>query len=444
MHTFVLFGASGDLAKEKLYPALFDLFRASEIFRVVGFARTPLTTQDFQKLVADSLRRRRKKPTTTELKKFLAHFSYVSGTYDTEGIAALRSALKIDRPIAFPLSYYLAIPVEYPLIRSIILGLSANQLIVGQSAIGIEKPFGFDGQSATQLNRLLAKYFTEDQIYRIDHYLAKGMVQDLFALRFANPIFEPIWNNRYIEKISIDICEEDSIRNRGQYYERAGAIRDILQNHALQLLAFTTMATPRDLNAASIHREKIKILRRLRLFGDNGLENISIRQYHGYQNEKFVAPDSIVETAASLRLEIDTPQWRGVPITIATGKKIAKRTTDILIHFKKKQLYLWDKTECDLQENLFYINIQPENDIRLRLNSEFNFKDLCALPVDLRFGFLDNQYLFMDPYENALRDFFHRNQSIFLNATEIALSWKLIDHILALIAPRRQLLLETY
>lgn len=433
----VLFGASGDLAKEKLYPALFDLFLRGESIVVTGYGRTELSPLDFHILVKKSVLAKRPKAQEEDLERFSAHFHYVAGSYDTRGIKRLSGKEK-------NLFFYLAIPSEFELIKAIISGLAKNHLLTPGSAIALEKPFGLDFVSAKKLNRLLTKYFGENQIYRIDHYLAKNTVRDLLALRFANPIFEPVWNNRSIREIKIEIYENEGIRKRGQYYEQSGAIRDMLQNHALQLLAFTMMDQPENFRPGSIHTEKIKLFRKLRLFDNGGLENITLGQYAGYQEEEFVAHNSLVETAASFRLEINTPKWRGVPITIATGKKMPEKTTDITIFFKKAEHCLWEESGCSLVENQIKINIQPKNEITLRLNSEFSPEKKCAFPNDLRFGFIDNRFSFKDPYDNALHDFFVKDQGIFLNSEEILLSWKFIDSLLSLINPKRSEILKTY
>lgn len=433
----ILFGASGDLATEKLYPALFDLFLRGESVSVTGYGRTALSLFDFQTLVKKSVLAKRHHAQEEDIERFSTHFRYVSGAYDAAGIKNLTQKEK-------SLFFYLAIPSDFELIKAIVSGLSANHLLSADSAIALEKPFGLDLASAQKLNHLLTEYFSENQIYRIDHYLAKDMVQDLLALRFANPIFEPVWNNHSIREIKIEIYEHEGIRKRGQYYEKSGAIRDMLQNHALQLLAFTMMDQPENLRPESIHCEKIKLFRTLRLFDNGGAENIAIGQYAGYREEAFVAPDTLVETRASLRLEIDTPRWRGVPITIATGKKMPEKTTDITIFFKKSARCLWEDADCTLAENQIKINIQPKNEITLRLNSEFSPEKKCAFPNDLRFGFTDNRFAFKDPYDNALHDFFAKDQGIFLNSEEILLSWQFIDSLLALIEPKRKELLEIY
>jgi glucose-6-phosphate 1-dehydrogenase len=204
------------------------------------------------------------------------------------------------------------------------------------------------------------------------------------------------------------------------------------------------MEQPENLKPESIHCEKIRIFRKLRLFGNDKLENIAVGQYDGYRSEEFVAPDSLVETRASIRLEMDTPKWKGVPMTISTGKKMPKKTTDIIVIFRKPSHSLWEASGCSLAENRIQINIQPHNDIRLRLNSEFSTEKKCAYPADLRFGFADNLELFKEPYENALHDFFARDQGTFLNAEEILLSWKLVDQVRAIIEPVRGKILEKY
>ncbi len=438
----ILFGASGDLAKEKLYPALFDLFMRDEGVRVTGFGRTAFSHDDFRTLVREAVSAKRAQATPEDIETFSSCFRYYSGTYDRGGMKALSEALRGTPKKS--LFFYLAIPSEYGLIEAIIDGLAGNDLLGKTTSLALEKPFGSDLASAKQLNALLARHLDESQIYRLDHYLAKDMVRDLFALRFANPIFDPVWNSRFIRDITIEIWEDEGIRKRAEYYERSGAIRDMLQNHALELLAFTTMDQPKSQDPEDIHHEKIRIFRKLRLFGNEKLENISIGQYDGYRKEPLVASDSLVETRASIRLEIDTPRWRGIPITIASGKKMPKKTTDITVTFRKPEHTLWEASGCALAENRIRINIQPENEIRLRLNSEFSTEKKCAYPADLRFAFADNAYSFKEPYDNALHDFFAKDQGTFLNAQEILLSWKFIDSVLAVIEPKRREILEKY
>ena len=436
----ILFGASGDLARQKLYPALFHLFDASAPMKYIGFARSEMIASQFQEIVRSSVLAQDAQADTDKLDAFVLAWDYVSGSYDANGIGQIAQWENDDAIERF---FYLSIPSGEELIMAIVKGLKQHHLINAQSAIVLEKPFGFDFHSAEKLNTFLMQYFSEKQIYRIDHYLAKDLVQDLLALRFANPIFEPVWNGEYIERIEIDIKETEGIRNRGQYYDQSGVIRDMIQNHALQLLAFTVMRQPKTISAESIHAEKIDIFKNIQLW-QNESDAIKIGQYKGYREEPYVSPSSQTETRASLVVCIDTPLWRTVPITILSGKKLNKKTTDITVYFKKRAHSMWDASGCSLHQNSIRINVAPENDIRLTLNSEFDLQKKCAFPTELRFGFQDNKFILNEPYENALRDFFNKDQSIFINSEEIALSWKFIDDVLARITPKRAEILEIY
>ncbi len=439
---FVLFGASGDLARQKLYPALFTLFDPGASMRYIGFARSEMSLSVFRESVKSSVLAEDTGADKERLEAFCSAWTYVSGSYDASGIAQIAqsetgSESEVER------FFYLSIPSGEELIASIADGLKEHGLINDLSAIVLEKPFGSDYASAERINDLLSKYFSESQIFRIDHYLAKDLVQDLLALRFANPVFDPVWNGKYIDRIEIDIKETEGIRGRGQYYDQSGVIRDMVQNHALQLLAFTVMDQPENLSAASIHKEKIAVLKKVRLW-DAETASVSIGQYEGYREEPYVAKDSLTETKASLTVCVDTPAWKSVPITILSGKKLDEKTTDITVYFKKRPHSMWDASGCSLSENVIRVNVAPHNDIRLRLNSEFDLRKKCAFPTELRFGFQDNRFILNEPYENALRDLFARDQSIFINSEEIALSWKFIDDVLASIEPKRAEMLAIY
>lgn len=439
MKTFVLLGASGDLAGQKLYPALFELFDEGDIFRRIGFSRTEMTNADFRQIVRESVESYVNEYDHEKLEKFLQTWEYVSGSYDAKGLAQLGQCCIVGE-----IFYYLSIPSGLELITGIVDGLAKNGLNTPHSSIVLEKPFGFDLSSAKKINSLVQKHFKETQIYRIDHYLAKDLVQDMLALRFANPIFEPIWNGKYIEKIDIDIKEDEGIRMRGQYYDKSGAIKDMIQNHALQLLAFSVMNEPESLSAKSIHKQKIAILNKIKLWNVDAPDAISIGQYIGYKDEPYVEKKSSTETMASLKVFIDMPKWRNVPIIITSGKKLDKKTTDIVIHFKKNSRNIWEGRGCRVENNVVSINVHPHNDIKLRLNSEYNATDKCAYPTELRFGFKDNKILLKEPYENALRDLFAHDQSIFINSKEIELSWKFIDSVLEKINPIRTEILKQY
>ncbi len=429
---FVLFGASGDLSREKIYPALFNIFDPQNPFSYVGYSRTQFSADEFEKLVREAVIKKYPHANRQKLTQFAQRFRYISGSYDTDGIARLKSHQKnLFR------YYYLAIPSDFALIKNVVDGLKKNQL-TQKSIIVLEKPFGTDYNSAKQLNNFLLKYFPEEMIYRIDHYLAKDLVQDMLALRFANPIFVPIWNNRYIQDITINIMEKDGIRNRGQYYENSGAIKDMIQNHALQLLALTLMDMPKSLSALDIDLAKTNILKKLKLYKHDQLAPVTIGQYEGYRREKFVAPQSMVETFVSMIVAVDSEKWRGVPIRIVSGKKMPQKTTDIIVNFKNIDHCLWNKGQCKILNNQIRINIQPDNDIHLRLNSEFDPISKCANPTVLRFGYQDNKYILKDSYENALQDLFHQDRFTCTNSSEILLSWKFIDELMQNLANDRK------
>lgn len=434
---FVLFGASGDLSKEKIYPALFNIFDSQKIHSCLGYSRTQMSNDDFKDMVKNAVLKKYPQADVQKLKKFIDCFRYVSGSYDAEGIRQLKNGQKVFR------YYYLAIPSDYSLIKEIVLGLKKNNLSK-DSVIVLEKPFGSDYASAKKLNNFLLKYYPEEMIYRIDHYLAKDLVQDMLALRFANPIFVPVWNNKYIQDITINIQEDEGIRNRGQYYEKSGVIKDMIQNHALQLLALTLMSNPRSLTAEDIHAEKINIFKKLRLFDGDGFDSVTIGQYEGYRKEIHVDPNSMIETFVSMVVEVNNQKWRGVPIRIVSGKMMDKKTTDIIVNFKKVDHCLWNEGGCEIVNNQIKINIQPDNDIHLRLNSEFDPGLKCAFPTNLRFGFKDNKFILKDSYDNALLDLFNRDRFVCINSKEILLAWKFIDKIINFLKDKRNERLKIY
>ena len=429
---FVLFGASGDLSREKIYPALFNIFDPEKSFSYLGYSRTLFTGDEFKNLVRDSVIKKYPQANAQKLTQFINRFRYVSGSYDAAGIAQLKYTQKnVFR------YYYLAIPSDFALIKSIVDGLDQDHL-TKRSIIVLEKPFGFDYASAKQLNNFLRRFFPEEMIYRIDHYLAKDLVQDILALRFANPIFVPIWNNQYIQDITINIMEKEGIRNRGQYYENSGVIRDMIQNHALQLLALTLMDMPKSLSSADIDLAKTNIFKKLKLFRYGKSMPVTIGQYDGYRREKYVDPKSLVETFVSMVLEVDNENWRGVPIHIVSGKKMSQKTTDITVNFKNIEHCFWNKDQCKIKNNQIRINIQPDNDIHLRLNSEFDPTSKCAIPTMLRFGYEDNKFILKDSYENALQDLFCQDRFTCTNSNEILLAWKIIDKVIKLLDKERK------
>ncbi|RJR23424.1 glucose-6-phosphate dehydrogenase [Candidatus Microgenomates bacterium] len=433
---FIIFGASGNLATSKIYPALYRLFIRGIYCDYTGFGRTSFSNEEFRNLVKRSLPEKIWNEETA--RDFLKKFSYVEGSYDKEGVKKLKKEIR-----GFRVTYYMAIPITYDLIKRVLSGLKENRLIDKDAKIVLEKPFGTDYSSAQKLNLLLEKHFEERQIFRIDHYLAKDLVKNLFVLRFANLIFEPVWNSKYIKAIRISLKEETGIEERGEYYDQTGAIRDVIQNHLLQLLTLVTMDRPEDLNSASIHDEKARILKKIRLFEKEGFKNIEIGQYESYRNEKDVKKGSLTETKALLVVEVNTERWRGVPIYLFTGKKLKEKTSDIEIEFKSEEKHLWGGNCLIPPENKLSINIQPEYSVNFQLNSVPD-SEKCPKPISLRFSFLESEAMIKDAYENALFDLYQDDRSVFLGSDEILYSWEFIDSVIKKINHKRRELLKIY
>ena len=433
---FIIFGACGNLATEKIYPALFALFKKDIFYHYLGYGRTKINDPAFKKLVQKSILKAENNVDNKKLNNFLRLFCYTSGEYNQKGLKKLKKNLKSNSNI-----FYLAVPSFDQLIRDIFNGLQNNYLINPQTKVVIEKPFGSDYHSAQKINHLLRKFLKEEQIYRIDHYLSRDLIRDFIALRFANPIFETVLNNHHVEGIRIEINEEIGIKNRGEFYDRTGAVRDMIQNHGLQLLALITMSRPKDLRAQNFRQEKSRILSKLRLFNNDYRKTIEIGQYGGYREEKFVDSQSLTETYAKIVSEVVNKRWKGVPIHLITGKKMRKKLTEVTILFKKESdKCLWREKGCVLDSNELIFNIYPRNDIRLKINSEFQRTNNCPRSIFLRFSFSDNPALLKRPYENSLLDLYRGDQSTFLSSKEILLSWKFIDPILEWIKQSKRVL----
>ena len=430
MKSLVLFGASGDLAKEKLFPALYENYKKGFECKYIGYGRTPMSNVQFRKRIKESIGKNDK--------KFLSNFTYIKGDYQDNDLKELKNLIEPQNTI-----YYLAIPNTLRIVKDLVLGLKANGLILDGSQIVIEKPFGENYQSAQELINFLKKEIGEEKIYPIDHYLAKDLVRNLITLRFANPIFENLWNSEYIEKIDIDIKEKDGIRNRGNYYDSTGAIKDMIQNHGLQLLSLITFNQPKSFDFKDFHKEKENILRNISVFNNDFENNIEIGQYKGYKNENSVNRNSNTETFAKLQVEVNNSRWKGVPITITTGKRLEKKETLIKIYFRPFDNCLWDD-KCDLvTRNILTINIFPENNIKLSLNTEFKPNIKLPKTKDLVIDLSKDSNLNL-PYSNALEDIYNGDKSYIPSFNEILESWKFIDEIEEWLSDKRSKVLRYY
>lgn len=433
--TVVIFGATGALAKRKLFPALAKLKKQGIItdeLHVVGVARQEMTDEAFRSLVESS---------SQETAGALATLHYLQGDVTGDDwVASLRSRLaeRADCRVLF----YLAIAPSLfgPVIKT--LGQSG---LAGRdqprTSVLVEKPFGHDLASARGLDEVIASYFEEEQVYRMDHYLGKDTVQNILALRFENGLFEPIWNAHHLDHVQITLAEPEGIGARGNYFEEAGALRDVVQNHLLQLVAHLGMEPPQDLSADSLRSRRAEVLKKLKPLTPESLGGIVRGQYAagtdflmgtptaGYRQEEHVAPDSTVETFVALPVEIATKRWAGVPFYLRAGKRLPKDVTEITLQFKPSAHDLY-KRESQTA-NLLTLRIQPNEGIALRLFIKKPGFTNDLEEVDMSFCYRDSfRGMLPEAYDRLLLDCLIGDQSLFPRTDEIESSWAFIDPIL--------------
>jgi glucose-6-phosphate 1-dehydrogenase len=448
-----IFGASGDLTNRKLIPALYNLaydgFLPKE-FAVVGFSRRPKTDETFRKEMHDSVQEfSRNTPIDESVwEDFAQRLHYCTSDYgrqeDYEGLH--RALVQVDEQHGTRGNrlYYLATPPDvYPVI---VENIGLSSLCKGGpdvwARIIVEKPFGHDLHSARELNTHMHKYFQEDQIYRIDHYLGKETVQNILVFRFANGIFEPIWNRRYVDSVQITVAESLGVENRGSYYDHAGVIRDIIQNHMLQLVALTGMEPPVEFSADAVRNEKVKVLKALRLDRSHGGDGTVRGQYgpgkvgkqlvQGYTQEEGVPPDSQTETYLAMKLFIDNWRWADVPFYVRSGKRMPKRISEIAIQFKMPPLLLFgDEAAQHIEPNILALNIQPDEGISLKFGSKVPGSGEKIRPVimDFKYGEAFNVPA-PDAYERLILDCMLGDSTLFTRSDEVEAAWSLITPVL--------------
>ena len=436
---FVIFGASGDLTRLKLIPALFVLYLSGVTrLRVIGFARSEWSTDEFRQKARGMLTNF--DGVEDELREtFLSRLEYIAASFDDEaGYARLRTALKGESNSIFYLS---TPPGAFANIIQHIgqAGLNAEQ--AGFTRIVVEKPFGRDLASAQSLNAKLAAHFQEHQIYRIDHYLGKETVQNIMMLRFGNGIFEPIWNNRYIDHIQITVSEQVGIGARAGYYEHAGALRDMVQNHVLQLVSLVTMEPPNDLSPDAIRGEKLKVFRSLRPIDAHEAAKHTIRAQYGpgivggetvpgYLQEQNVAADSQTETYVALRIDLDTWRWAGTPIFLRTGKRMLRKESEVSVYFAAPPHRLFRNSHPAMNRNVLVINIQPDEGIVLNMNVKIPgyANDMRPVRMDFSYGSSFGKST-AEAYERLLFDVVTGDSTLFTRRDEIEGCWEFITGI---------------
>jgi glucose-6-phosphate 1-dehydrogenase len=448
----VIFGASGDLTKRKLLPALFHLRQNNLLpkeFAIVGVARRPLGNEFAEDMKQGIIESGSAKQGDATLDEFISHISYFPLDFgDPAHYANLKSELeRIDkeRGIAGDRLFYLATAPEYfaPIIEH--LGATGMaQPEKGRVAIVIEKPFGHDLDSARDLNQKVAAVFNESQTFRIDHYLGKETVQNLLVFRFANGIFEPIWNRNYIDHVQITVAETLGVEGRGPFYEKAGALRDVVQNHMMELLSLVALEPPSSFEADSIRREKLKVWRAIPLVpilncvrGQYGPGVVEGKRVVGYRDEDRVSPESGTETFAALKLQLENWRWAGVPFYLRAGKRMRKRATEISIQFKQPPLLIFNRMAgsgpcSEIQPNLLTIRIQPDEGISLRFGAKVpTSPEMAVCPVNMDF---DYEAAFgkssANGYERLLLDAMLGDQTLFSHRDGVETTWALYTPIL--------------
>jgi glucose-6-phosphate 1-dehydrogenase len=451
-----IFGASGDLTRRKLIPALYNLAlgrRLPERFAVVGYARSEITHDLFRAKMRDAVSQFSRTGLKDESvwNEFAAHLYFIPGSYDeSSGYRNLQEFIAgFDRgsrvlPVRV---FYFALPPD--LYGTVIEHLSAVGLAgrenpdEGRTRVVIEKPFGTDLSTARELNHRVHAVLDESQVYRIDHYLGKETVQNIMVLRFANSVFEPIWNRRYVDHVQITAAESVGVENRGGYYEEAGVVRDMFQNHLLQLLCLTAMEPPVAFSADAVRDEKGKLLRSVRPISVDEVANAAVRgQYAagkiagqaalGYRQEPGVAKDSPTVTYAAIKLFIDNWRWEGVPFYLRSGKRLARRVTEIAIQFKQPPLLLFKSCAVeDVSPNVLVLRIQPNEGVSLTFEVKPPGPDICVSPLSLDFNYEEGfGSASPEAYETLLEDCIEGDSTLFTRHDWVEAAWCLMDPII--------------
>jgi len=450
--TVILFGASGDLAKRKVIPAMYDLAQYNSLgacYAIIGFARTPMTDETFRNNVGEAAN------TISEVgpidpqkwSDFAANLFYTAGDYsDPDSYVRLvgrLAELEAAKKLCGNRLFYLSTPPEvYPDIVEQLghAGLARPNKPNSWVRIIIEKPFGRDLASAKQLNNIVLNVFEEKQIYRIDHYLGKDTVQNLLVLRFGNGIFEPLWNRNYVDHVQITASETLGVERRGGFYETAGALRDMIQSHVLQLTSLVAVEPPASFDATAVRNEKLKVLQSIRPFnlemvaqwvvrGQYAPGKIADKSLPGYREEQGVKPDSRTETFVAMRLLVDNWRWAGVPFYLRTGKRLARRSTEIMIQFKRAPHIVF--REREVEPNRLVLNIQPEEGVSVSFGAKRPGTEMSIGNVTMNFSYKEGfGGTTRSAYATLLNDCLRGDATLFDRGDSVEAAWSLVDPIL--------------
>ena len=449
----VIFGAMGDLASRKLLPGIYNLAHEGalpERIALIGVSRSKMTDEEFRAHARESIDRfSRRRPDQDVLEGLLTNFQYVAGSFDEEDLyTRLDETLgALDTGLGTPLNriFYLSTAPEFfPVITGRLGETGLNEAEEAEVRVVIEKPIGYDLASARAQNEAVLHYFNESQIFRIDHYLGKETVQNLMALRFANALFEPVWNRNFIDNVQITAAEDIGIGTRAGYYEGAGALRDLVQNHMLQLLALLTMEPPTAFEANRLRDEKVKVLEaiapplldevaEMAVRAQYGAGVVSGAESVGYRDEPGVAPESRTETYAALRLYINNWRWAGVPFYLRTGKRMARKLTEIAVTLRPVPHIAFQGPDSDgVQPNQIILTLQPDEAVSVSLGAKVPGTKMQIRPVNMEFHY-GTSFLSESPeaYERLILDAMRGDATLFTRNDEVEALWRIIDPILA-------------
>ncbi len=450
--TLTIFGATGDLAKRKLLPALYNLAHEGalpERFNLIGSSRSELSDDDFRELAVGSIREfSRRKPDDKVMDALLANVRYVSGPFDQDDVyEQLREATqRFDEQaeIVFNRVYYLSTaPTFFPVIVAQLGEHGLDHHEDAEVRVVIEKPIGRNLQEAKELNQAVLGVLDEDQVFRIDHYLGKETVQNMLAFRFANGLFEPIWNRNYVDNVQITSAEDIGIGSRAGYYDTSGALRDLVQNHMLQLLCLLCMEPPVNFYADEVRDEKVKVLHAIHPPEPEEVSEVTVRAQYtgdvvageevkGYKQEEDVPEDSTTETYVAMRLEVDNWRWAGVPIYLRTGKRLARKVTEIAVTLKPvPHLAFREEGSVGVQPNQIVMTMQPNEGVSISLGAKIPGSRMRIRPVNMEFLY-GTAFMSQSPeaYERLIMDAMRGEATLFTRDDEVEAQWAICDPIL--------------